>query len=317
LRWGRTASIVLGALACAVALAPPAAATDTENDIEDALAVFTVKGTHGYSMLVFAAPEVDEAVGPGGKRKGTALVALIRKQSSAVYFAPATMTADFVEGRPTITSLQVSLGKQGRLALDFKPSGGRTAARARCRRAPLVYAAGSYEGAIEFHGEQDFTEVSATSVPQRPEAFLNLICRSRSVSEVSGPRLPGAKLSVEKLELGGASVGLVKLQVNKNRPGAKVHVEAGTLEERGPIEIFRNVEMEAPPNAFAFDRRLRHGRVSLGAPFAGRAVFRRDAKHTKRWTGNLTVDFPGRSDVRLTGRGFDVTLEHAVRRVTR
>lgn len=316
MRWGKTASIVLGALACAVALALPAAAADTE-DIEDAVAVFSLQGTNGYSMLALVSPEENEPVAPGAQRKGSALIFLEHKASSAVYIAPATLTADFIEGKATVTSLQVELGKQGRVALDFKPTGGTREARARCSRTPYVHAAGSYEGTIEFHGEQGFTDVSATSVPQRPEGALNLICRDKDVREKSGPKFPGAKLQVSKLELKPGSVGILSLQVNKNGPGAKVHVEAGTLEDRDKIEILRTVEMDAPSGAFSFDRRLRHARLSLRAPFSGRAVYRGDAKPRNRWSGNLTVDLPGRANVHLTGGGFDTKLKHAVRRVLR
>jgi hypothetical protein len=73
--------------------------------------------------------------------------------------------------------------------------------------------------------------------------------------------------------------------------------------------------MEAPAGAFSFDRRLRHARFSLGAPFAGRGIYSAKAKRANRWMGNLNIDLPGRANTRLTGHRFDVTLEHAVRHV--
>jgi hypothetical protein len=316
LKRGRRLWIVLGALACAVALALPAAAPAAEDDLEDALAAFTLTGTHGYSMLVLAAPDLDKPPRVDGQLPGEAIVYVARKPSAVLYVAPTTVRAEFVEGRPTVTSVRINMEALGNIAVDFKPSGGKaTAGNKRC--GSVVYAPGTYEGSIEFHGEQDFTDVSATTVAQRPEAALNLLCQNTDDDETSGPHLPGAKLEVDKLSLGGNKLSFLALQVNKNRPSAKVHVELGTLEEKGPLEIFRSVEMEAPSGAFSFDRRLRHASLQLGAPFSGRAVYRRDAKPRNRWSGNLTVDLPGRSNVRLTGRGFDPELSHAVRRVTR
>src|SRR5262249_29528477 len=139
---------------------------------------------------------------------------------------------------------------------------------------------------------------------------------AKVVSESGGSHSPGAKLEVHKLALRG-SFGVLQLQVNKNRPGAKVHVEVGTLEKRGSLEIFRNIEMEAPSGAFSFDRHLRPARPRPRAPLPPPAAHARPAKPRNRWRGNLTVDLPGRANVRLTAGGYEATLEHAERHVTR
>ncbi len=307
---GRTASIVLGALACAAALALPVTAAETENDIEDALAVFQVKGTHGYSMLALVSPNVDEAVPPGERRKGEAIVVVRHRGDSVVYLAPASMTADFLEGRPTVTSMQVNLGAEGRIALEFKPSGGEGVARSHCA-SPIVYAAGAYEGPIEYHGRQNFTDVEATRVLQRPQALLNLLCSSVKIEESGGSHVRGAKLMVEAV-----SGPELELQVNQNRPGGPVHIDTSLAEKSGRIFLLRRTVQTAPGDAFSFDRDLGHARLSPGTPFAGRAVFRRDAKRANRWTGNLNVDLPGRANVPVARHGLSVSLEHAVRRVT-
>ncbi len=313
-RGRKIAAVVLGALVCVTALALPAAGADTESEeLESAVAIFSLKATHGYSMIVLAGLDSDAPPVRGGPSRGSAIVYLIRKADGAAYFSPpARMTADFVEGIPTVTSMHVSLGKLGEIALDFKPSGGkRTARHARCNAGPVAYAAGSYEGTVEFHGEQNFTDASATSVVEQPEAFLNLLCQAERASEVSGPRLAGAKLEVRSRQL-----GQLALQANKNHPGAPVHITAGVEEDHPRLTVFRSVTVNAPSRAFAFDRRLHHARLSPGGPFAGHAVFDAGAKPPNRWRGDLTVDLPGKANVRLAGPGLHVSLEHAVRRVT-
>jgi hypothetical protein len=223
----------------------------------------------------------------------------------------ASLTADPLEGRPTVTSLRFDLGQEGGVALQFTPAGGKGMAPARCGLSPISYAEGTYEGSIEFHGRGGFTEVAASSAVERPEALARTICATEIVTESLGSRLRGARLEVE------ANHSDLELQVNQNRPGAPVHAEA-TLgeEERGRVFVQRKTERTLPAGAFSFDPRLRRARFSPGGPFAGRAVYRRNAAPSKRWTGSLSVDLPGRAHVPLAGPGLSVRLDHALRRVT-
>lgn len=309
---GKMLFAALGALLCAAALALPAsAATDPENDIEDALAIFTAPASNGYTMLVLASPNVDEPAPPGGQRKGLAFVYLLHGRSVLVYLVPARMTAEFIEGRPTITSLRINLGKTGRIAVQFTPSGGTQVARSRCEQHRLVYAAGSYEGTIEYHGEENFSDVAATGAAQDPQLLLDQLCREEIVNEVVGRRQPGARLEVDPSEEGG-----VELEVTKNHPHSRVHIRAEMVEGQGSSLVFRVVQMYAPAGAFSFDPGLRHARLSPGGPFAGSAIFDRGARPANQWRGHLVLDFPGRSDVPVTGPRREVTLQHAVRRVT-
>jgi len=169
---GGRAGVIVAALACALALATTAAAAEPAPGEGEAAAGFTVRGTHGYSVLVFAAPEAGE---PG---KGEALILVSHKGGGVIYQASATLTSGVVEGLPAITSLQVNLGALGRLAVDLKPSGMKKVVRPSCAAEPLTLPAGTYEGTIEFHGEQNFTDVDATRVVARPEAFVELLCKA-------------------------------------------------------------------------------------------------------------------------------------------
>lgn len=316
LRRGKLVLAVLGALVCAAAAIALPVASAGAKDIEDAFVSLALEGTNGYTVTVLGAPEVDEPVKPGGERKGNAIVYVKRKSATVLYVTRARLTAEFIEGIATVTSFRANLGELGRIDVAFKPTGGVKVARPHCREASISYVGGNYEGSIEFHGEQDYTDVSATAAPQRPEGLLRFACADRGVIENKGPRARGAKLEAVKLSLRGNDLDAVELQANKNRPGAKAHIVAASLEEAGPMEIFRTVEIDAPANAFTFDRRLRRARVSPGSPFRGRAVYRRGGKHSNSsWRGNLTVDLPGRANVHLATHGFIVGLKHATRHV--
>ncbi len=62
------------------------------------------------------------------------------------------------------------------------------------------------------------------------------------------------------------------------------------------------------PDAFDCDPALRRAVLVPPAPFSGSASFTRGAAPNHRWSGDLNVDLPGRSDVPLTGPGVKATL---------
>lgn len=133
---------------------------------------------------------------------------------------------------------------------------------------------------------------------------MNLVCGGSSRGETSGPGLPGARLRLFS-KRGGQ---VVHLQANKNRPGAATTYEATIEEQSGRIKIQRLIGGRAPAASFVFSDGLRVTTFEPPAPFDGAAVFRRNASPANRWAGDLTVDFPGRSDVPLTGASFAATL---------
>jgi hypothetical protein len=96
----------------------------------------------------------------------------------------------------------------------------------------------------------------------------------------------------------------------KERLGARTRVSVEVEEQRGEIGIHRAVSLLAAPGALHFSRDLHTATVRPPAPFAGHGSFDGDARGAGQWTGNLTVDLPGRSDVPVTGPGFAASLEH-------
>lgn len=74
------------------------------------------------------------------------------------------------------------------------------------------------------------------------------------------------------------------------------------------ISIQRFTSQWVPGVAFRYDRRLRTATVRPPAPFAGSAKFDLGKKAGQRWSGDLTVDMPGRAGVPLTGPALRATL---------
>jgi hypothetical protein len=86
-------------------------------------------------------------------------------------------------------------------------------------------------------------------------------------------------------------------------------ISASVQERSGGISIFRHVLLFAPDAAFSFDEQLNSATLTPPAPFAGSASFQRIDDYASRWEGPLTVSFPGRPEVPLTGRDFSWSLQ--------
>lgn len=251
---------------------------------------FKIEATNGYSVFAFGVPA----------HKGhpsTIAVFVTGKNDGAFYSVPATVTE---------TSIQASLGALGEIAVTFHPSGHARTERSECGGKPISFDSGSYEGVIAFHGEEGFTGIEATAAPGDLGLLLDIVCPGIS-GESGGPFLPGAELSVgaNRSKLGP------HLRVVKNRPDARAHYEAGVSEIHDGVSIGRFASLIAPANTFTYDTKVQTATLRPPTPFSGSAQFHRAAKPSNRWTGNLTVDLPGKAGVQLTGGNLQAKLAHA------
>lgn len=292
MRAGRSRLAVSAALALTVFLLP-AAPAHAEGELDTGgFGTFRLDGTNGYSGWVLAGS------GPGFEH-GEVLVWLFRRNASVSYLAPA---------RVTDTAIEAELGQVGRIDVEFEPAGEEGRAAPVCEPQQRVsYEKGSYVGEIELHGEEGYTDVSATRASFTLHPFIDLICGGLSIGEAFGHGIPGARLTAHA-RLGGRRVSL---QVNQNRPDAPVKVQASIVERRQDVIVTREVRGTDPGRAFEFASDLRFAAARPDAPFSGTGTFRRGARRANRWTGSLAVDFPGNSNVSLTGARFRTKLLHA------
>jgi hypothetical protein len=285
------AGVVLTCMALMVATLAfvPGPAGATDSDLKSA-AAFKLKASNGYSIFALASSQRADG-------RGEIVLFVSREQSVATYLAPATVTKARIEA---------DLGALGKIALDVVPSGRQEKVRPPCRTEPRVvdFEPQSYRGSFEFHGEEGYAEAVSSSPREYNRALLGLICGSVGRGETSGQDLHGARL---RLHARHGSFRL-NLQANKTRPGARSRFEVETHEERQGIAIARQRTVWAGSAAFDFERDLGAATLRPPAPFSGHAVFRRGAASGSRWSGDLTVDLPGRSDVPLTGADVGATL---------
>jgi hypothetical protein len=287
--WRAAGALAALAIVSAAAALAPAGALATDSDLKHAYA-FRLEGSNGYSIVAYAANERADG-------RGEIVLFVGRRNAGAIYAAPAMLTA---------TSVEANLGSLGEVSLEVIPSGKEKRLRSSCGEEPetTTFEPQRYRGNFEFHGEERYTDAVTDAPREYTRFFLRLICGSSISGETGGARLPGARL---RLHAHRGSFRLA-LQANKNRPGAHTRFEVETHEKLQGIWISRSRTLWVGASAFGYDQLLRSATLEPPAPFSGRASFHRGAVASNRWTGNLTVDLPGRSDVPLTGSGIGATL---------
>lgn len=255
---------------------------------------FKLRGSHGYLISVVA-------YSGGSGEKGTIEFTASRHGESASYRAPASVTAD---------TIRADLGSIAQVNVVRRASGREKTVHPKCLGGAQTYEPGSYEGVIEFNGEEGYTRARENRVAQLP-AWLVFSSRGPCGSgygETSGPGEPGARLRGVSFADGRS----LSFQVNKNSPKARTVFTASLKERLGGIRIDRALSGEASPNAFSYGHNLRTATLSPPAPFSGSASLSRSKNSFSAiWTGDLALDFPGRAAVSLAGGDVHVSLVHA------
>jgi hypothetical protein len=284
MRWGKWIGVGLPA----VALLAPAVASAAVR----APGAFRVRASNGFEVTVLGAPARNG-------RPGVVLVSVSRLGERAVYAATATVGTE---------SIEADLGGVGRIDVHYAPDGGTRTERSSCAHGKASYDTGFYEGTIELHGEEGYTEVEATRARGEVKPLLRLLCGSGNVSEGFGGHAPGARLTGHRSFTGGR----VELEARINSPTRPSRFSATIDETRGRVQVERSVRVVAAAGAFRFD--VGEGRATLTPPppFAGAGEFERRGSGPGRLSGTLSIDFPGRSSVRLAGPGTRAGLERFV-----
>lgn len=255
---------------------------------------FQVQGTNGYSIVVVGAQAADGRL------------------ASVTLYAYGPLGGVVYSGRAHVSdmSMSASFGVLGSINVAFHPSGGVARRPSKCGGRPVRYLRGFYEGTISFTGEDSYTAVSASRAAGNPSFLLRLLCPgSAGISESGGDaQSPGAQLLVSAT---AGSGGAAHLRVIKNGPVSRAHFEAGDMETREGVKIRRFTGAVTAPWRFRYRKDLSRALVMPPQPFSGRAVFDARARPKRRWSGDLSVNFPGQPHVKLTGGARRVTLLHA------
>jgi hypothetical protein len=248
------------------------------------LSAFRLEASNGYTLHALSYdgdPRDDE---------DALLLFLLRKDSAAVYSAEKRVEV-------TETTVSADFGDLGAVDVRSVPSGP-PKEQTICGSQPVKFQPGFFEGRVDIEGEEGFTQVHATRARGDTRFLLRLIFCSKDSSEGFGGRSPGARLSTGRQWPKGS----LEFEARKNSPTRPSRFSASIIEQRGNLEISRGVESNAGPGAFVFDVPGQIAFLDPPAPFEGTARFRgRAGKGPGRLRGNLSVDFPGHSNVSLGG----------------
>ncbi|HKO37708.1 MAG TPA: hypothetical protein VJU14_05010 [Solirubrobacterales bacterium] len=264
-------------------------------------AAFSVRGSNGFRLDVESAGERLTLVAserrppvatfsragvprPAGASNGAASIYRLRARRSD-------------PGR-----IEVGLGRLGRIAVDFQPSGRtrvtrlgpRDGALGCGRSVKIVRRLGTFVGVVEFKGEGGYTSVRVGRAPGSVGTPLPSGCAGASRS----PR--GAALTAVDHRSG------TRFEARTTKAGAAF---LATWRERlgGGVVVSRRAYAGAPRGAFGFDEDLTSARVRPPAPFTGSARYLGGAADAGRWQGSLRATFPGAA-IPLTGAGFRAGL---------
>lgn len=244
---------------------------------------FRLEATNGYSIhgLAFDGD-------PRGEDDGL-LLFVSHKGGGATYFVRQG-------AQVTETSVAADLGKLGSIDLHFVPGGKPQVERSMCSPQPIEFESGFYEGRFDFKGEEGYTEAHRTRARGEIRLQASLICGS-GLDEGAGGHAPGARLKMRRLW----DSGRLEFEATKNSPTRPSRFRASIEEKRGGLGIEREVEAVAGSGAFVFDVPSQSAMLKPPSPFGGSALFHRKKGQMGRLKGHLVVDFPGRSNVTLSG----------------
>jgi hypothetical protein len=289
---------VVAAVAMFAAVPEAIAAEPVKPDFDG---MIELSGTNGYRMFglvssVDGIGQVSFFVGKAGEE--------------AVYTA---------RGEGTANGLDVDFGSLGKVDVEVRPTGKNESLHSKCdgKGKTVTIPASELIGTIEFHGEEGFTDFSATSTPLQIRPLLNIVCGAGfSVGTTSGSHVGGVQLKAR-------TTGSPSLLIQQNHLDARVFYEAKMHEKEGRVQVSRTVTGRLGAGAIRYRPSLESAFFTAASPFSGNATYAgrtapREARTgTGTWRGSLKVDFPGHADVAISGAGFKASIIHAHRTESR
>lgn len=228
-----------------------------------------------------------------------------RQQGKAFAFASYT-----VRGRASQTRIEASFGKLGRVSVKLKTKRVKRSSPGKgCAGKVAITRFGVFVGRIRFRGEGGYTTVDARRAHGQASSAIRETCPfPLSQSQPSARTSAARRHPPELIASLGRRLGFVAQAPSRSTGLKSIVFEAGASERRGRIDIFRAVSTVGGPAGYAFAQDLSSATVRPPSPFGGEATFRRERRGSASWLGTLSVSFPGREDVRLTGPRFSAKL---------
>jgi hypothetical protein len=285
--------------ALALAFAPAASARNavegevglSHDDPRPSPLGLAVRGTNGDEVVV-------QAVAPTDGNGPRVWVTATGTNGSVKYSAPADLSHE---------GIRSNLGRYGRINLRWVPNGRVREVRMRCRSAGLYerfFDAGAYVGAFRFRGGGGFTNLHLHRVAWRRSWYgVGNTCPRGFISE--GYPGPGAILEAGRR---GNIFFPIHMFVVKPEAGARVSYNLSDFRIEHGIKITRSAFVSGGTMTLIVASDWATGQISPPAPFFGTGVFERTEHAKGTWTGDLGVEFPDSTKLKLAGDAFEATL---------
>lgn len=191
-------------------------------------------------------------------------------------------------------AISAHMGPLVSIDVHFVPVDGSHPYEPKCGGHAVRFGRGYFEGSVRLSGGNGYPSLDATTAQADPEMELQSKCTGGWVAE-GPPTLPGAELLADSVQ--SSTPYFEAFKVN---PHARSTIGVGINESDRGVSVSRFVQVLAPAEAFQYSHSLERAIVRPPAPFSGSGFYSaaRDRRH--RWSGNLSVDFPGRAGVSLT-----------------
>ncbi|MFT3864505.1 MAG: hypothetical protein QM729_09555 [Solirubrobacterales bacterium] len=286
------AILCLSAFAAPCAFGRTAATTEvglTRADPAPSPLGLPVRGSNGDEVVV-------QSVAPRDGNGSRVWITASGKHGSVKYSAPANLSRE---------GIRSNLGKYGRIDLRWVPNGRIREVRVKCQAgiAKKFFAAGAYVGTFRFRGGGGFTSVRLHRIAWRRNWYGVGNSCPFGVSE----GFPGPGVILEAGRRGNV-FSPIHLFVVKPEAGARVSYNLRDFRIEDGIKVTRSAFVSGGTKTLTVTPNWMTGQITPPAPFFGTGTFERteDAKGT--WTGNLGVEFPDNTKLRLTGDAFEAIL---------
>jgi hypothetical protein len=263
--WAGVILLVLGVFALQATLASASVQHQRKKETPYRVPVFEVPATNGYRVDVFW------IAGRKGKPDKVGVLA----------WNLTSWTSYTASGQVSDRRVRASLGRFGKVDVSFERRGVRRV-RPLCAEGIRSLVDGVWKGAVEFEGEEGFTQAINPELETEPLFHDPWEC---STSEADYGTSPGVYLKVY------SRYG--ETMVVQNVTGGPVRYEAFAENRIGRVEVGRMIEVFGPASGFHWSKDLKRATISPPAPFSGTATYRALGGRVTDWKGNLHVDFPG------------------------
>jgi len=295
----------LGALALLAAAALPllalpsgaAAKPGYSVSPESHLAIAGLAGSNGYRITIVA-------LSP----RYVALVA-IRRGSAVSYFVRAPFDGKRIDAR---------FGKLGRVSVRFEPDGPPQRedqpGGSLCKGGASTSQSGRFVGTIRFRGERGFTTVRRSTVRTAVFHRFRQVCKRPPEGKVTEPEPEDKGTSVSAVVRGNPegpvfTAYAIPPEAGLQKEGASFNVSV--TDRRQSMIVTHSASASGGPGAFAvtpLGTVPATATVSPPSPFEGSATLTKTPGGATTWTGDLSVELPGRGTVVLTGPSFAAKL---------